>query len=438
MTLLDKDTIDLFARQLANALLEQPETIISNANLLDLHLQDLLRAIGKLCLEFLIARLLASILARFALRGFRIHRCPTVSFCTLLGVITLPSAYLRHPKTKASARPARQLFGICSRGRSLATQRKLSDFGAQNSFERAAASFAEHYGYKIHTSTTRRDTLAVAHNAQRFMGLVIDAQVQVGMPCRDLEAEEAVLHQLDGCLIRTGHLIAAPQPDKPNKKMRQENWREVRMGVVRPMGADSKLYVGAIDSYEHLGRVFQALDKLIGAKEETKVVSVADGATGLKECLDRLFISHQFILDWYHLLKQLGEALESLELGEEQAEEFRQKLVEQLWQGRSEQVAQGLETIGQANSNERLLNFVEYLRRFKDSTNYVEYEEAGYPRGSGEVESSHHIPQHRLKLPGACWRVESINPMLSLRLVRANGWWEHFWDWQLQQRRRAA
>ena len=23
---------------------------------------------------------------------------------------------------------------------------------------------------------------------------------------------------------------------------------------------------------------------------------------------------------------------------------------------------------------------------------------------------------------------ESINPMLSLRILRANGWWEDFWD----------
>ena len=32
-------------------------------------------------------------------------------------------------------------------------------------------------------------------------------------------------------------------------------------------------------------------------------------------------------------------------------------------------------------------------------------------------------PQARLKIPGACWRVESIN----LRLLKANGWWKQYW-----------
>jgi hypothetical protein len=51
-----------------------------------------------------------------------------------------------------------------------------------------------------------------------------------------------------------------------------------------------------------------------------------------------------------------------------------------------------------------------------------------WPIGSGEVESAHrYIPQARLKIPGACWRVESINSMLALRLLKANGWWARYW-----------
>jgi len=43
---------------------------------------------------------------------------------------------------------------------------------------------------------------------------------------------------------------------------------------------------------------------------------------------------------------------------------------------------------------------------------------------SGTLKS---IPQKRLKIPGAGWKEESINPMLSLRIVRADDWWEDFW-----------
>jgi hypothetical protein len=37
--------------------------------------------------------------------------------------------------------------------------------------------------------------------------------------------------------------------------------------------------------------------------------------------------------------------------------------------------------------------------------------------------------QERLKIPGACWHPDTVNPMLALRVIRANGWWEPFWQW---------
>ena len=52
----------------------------------------------------------------------------------------------------------------------------------------------------------------------------------------------------------------------------------------------------------------------------------------------------------------------------------------------------------------------------------------GYPIGSGEIESAHKsVPQKRLKIPGASWNPNSINPMLALRILRADDWWEDFW-----------
>ncbi len=38
-----------------------------------------------------------------------------------------------------------------------------------------------------------------------------------------------------------------------------------------------------------------------------------------------------------------------------------------------------------------------------------------------------YIPQKRLKIPGATWHPDTINPMLALRVVRANDWWDDFW-----------
>lgn len=66
--------------------------------------------------------------------------------------------------------------------------------------------------------------------------------------------------------------------------------------------------------------------------------------------------------------------------------------------------------------------------RFSDAVHYEKFLAQGLPIGSGEVESAHrYIPQKRLKLSGATWHPDTLNPMLALRIIRANGWWNDFW-----------
>ncbi|MDM8557183.1 hypothetical protein QUF75_20885, partial [Desulfococcaceae bacterium HSG7] len=66
--------------------------------------------------------------------------------------------------------------------------------------------------------------------------------------------------------------------------------------------------------------------------------------------------------------------------------------------------------------------------RFDDALNYNRFKEKNYPIGSGEIESAHKsVPQKRLKIPGATWHPDSIDPMPALRILRADDWWEDFW-----------
>ena len=53
----------------------------------------------------------------------------------------------------------------------------------------------------------------------------------------------------------------------------------------------------------------------------------------------------------------------------------------------------------------------------------------GLPVGSGEIESAHrYIIQERLKIAGA-WRTpENARFMLALRVDRADGYWDRYWD----------
>jgi hypothetical protein len=89
---------------------------------------------------------------------------------------------------------------------------------------------------------------------------------------------------------------------------------------------------------------------------------------------------------------------------------------------------------------------VAYFHKRADQIRYVAFRQAGYPIGSGCVESGHNvIIAPRCKRAGMRWAPEHLNPLLVLRTIEANDRWEATWPtvWdQLQtsssQQRQAA
>ena len=104
--------------------------------------------------------------------------------------------------------------------------------------------------------------------------------------------------------------------------------------------------------------------------------------------------------------------------------------MDRLWDNEVEMVLDDLKDLYKETENDRLRRLINHLNRFVDSVDYGRFKKNGWPVGSGEVESAHrYVPQERLKIAGACWHPETVNPMLSLRVVRANNWWDDFWKW---------
>ncbi len=64
-------------------------------------------------------------------------------------------------------RPFSESAQVTCRGHSLLLQRRLTDFGSEKSFARAAEQVKEHYGFEISPSTVRRVTEA---HGQRLHG----------------------------------------------------------------------------------------------------------------------------------------------------------------------------------------------------------------------------------------------------------------------------
>jgi len=350
-----------------------------------------------------------------------------VIFITIFGKLKLLSPYLW--VNAKSSKPLKEEMGITHQGRSEAVKRALSDFGIEDSFSLAAKRFKEHYHFDIGVSAVARSTKQTAMQAMHY----------VEKKTSDSDGEKApldkMLVELDGCEIRTAVLQESenttgttPVYGKP-KRTKRVNWRDVRIGFVRPLDGTPKIFVGKMDSYPEVVEQLYGAAQYIGMTSKTEIVGVCDGGIGLPEALQRQFPTMQFVLDKSHLQDHFYDTAEKMAVPKKDQKKWVSTRVEAIAGGDVEKVLIELKEEYERSQNKRTKRLIGYINRFYDALDYDTFKSKGYPIGSGEIESAHKsIPQKRLKIPGASWHPDSIDPMLSLRILRANDWWEEFWD----------
>jgi hypothetical protein len=332
-----------------------------------------------------------------------------------------------------SARPTHTTLRLTNRGRSPSVERALTDFGAEESFARAAKRFKEHYGWEIGRTTVLRVVEQRAHDAERYVAERLqEASLAYQMPLQMRPGVDEMLVELDGCEIRTGTLVAADTGEKSevrglDKRKRNEEWRDIRVGIARPMTETTRTYVAAMADYDIVTDQLFAAAVDRGLSERTQVVGVADGGNGLREALDAKFAGMRFILDRPHFKTHLYETADAMGLVGDAREEWVAAAVDECEVGKATVVVETLRDF-EGTGDARVHCLANYLDRFSDAVDYENARASGYPTGSGEVESAHrYVPQKRLKIPGACWAPDTINPMLALRVMRENEWWDDFW-----------
>jgi hypothetical protein len=310
--------------------------------------------------------------------------------------------------------------------------------------------------WQLSPSTAARVTKQAGQDAQVYLAQRLQAATD------DIDAAETVRVEVDGCLIRTGTFRAeatSPSPmsigeaalssesagpsmptllpvdtvrDVPRQK--DLEWSEVRVGLARPLDEErpaEKLFVGKVASYPDLMTDLKDAAGLVGLTDTSRVVAVADGANGWREAFERQFAGWdvQFILDTQHLKDHLYEVAEALDVDAGQRKAWIAPWFDRLSAGATDDVMTDLTKLSEQTGEAKIETLLGYLKRFGDAIGYDAFRRAGFPVGSGEIESAHKsLPQQRLKLPGACWHPDSLNPMMALRVVRANGWWDEFWE----------
>ncbi len=160
-----------------------------------------------------------------------------------------------------------------------------------------------------------------------------------------------------------------------------------------------------------------------------KAVVVGDGAVWIDGFAEQYCVQAVRVVDWYHAVEHLW-ALGREAFGEKAAE-WVEGVKEQLWQGEVAQVVEACEAVlsGRSDWSRGAARTAEYFRQRQAQMDYPAFRKAGYPIGSGTVESACKGIGWRCKGRGQRWKASGLQAMLALRSAGMGGEreWEQAW-----------
>jgi hypothetical protein len=311
----------------------------------------------------------------------------------------------------------------------------MTDFGADESFGKAAKKIKEHYGIEVPLSGVRGITQTHGEAILKDEG-----EIELGK-----QGARLVITGMDGSMIP----IVSTKTDKKGRKIRGDKrkhrklgWREARLCMARDPRSVSGHYRATMGDVEQTGWQLVQCVAEAGGGQSTKLHCVADGAPWIvSQVKERFGDRATFLVDFYHVSEHLAAASELL--GESRKHEWLKQQQRRLKANQISEVIKELtklEPIEKAKlatewkrasatkENEPVSSCKRYLENRTDYLDYKTAIKAGLPISSGETESGHRwVIQARLKIAGAWWTLENAERMLRLRAMRASDLWETYW-----------
>lgn len=318
-------------------------------------------------------------------------------------------------------RPFSESAQVSCRGYSLLLQRRLTDFGAEKSFARAAEQVKEHYGLEVSPSTVRRVTEA---HGEHLAGHPEFLQGEAAT-----EAKAQLIVEADGTMIP----IVTMDPTQPvdQRKTRQTGWKEARLAFVQEQGTVHPIFAATTGSAEQIGEQIAHCAARVGWDEHTRIHGLGDGAPWIANQVERIFGAQgQYLVDFYHLCGYLAAASKGCSPDPQGWYKIqKQRFLAGQMEAVLEALAPHIEPACVEDTNAPVRVCDRYLRNRLEQFDYPGALRARLPIGSGRNESAHrYVIQERLKLAGAWWKIDNAEKMLALRVTRVNGNWERYWN----------
>lgn len=369
---------------------------------------------------------LASVVAALPVEGASPKPCPKCGAAiavkarnrvrhvlTIAGELRLARNYHYCERCEHGFYPRDQELNLPETGElSAEMERRVLDFGVNDTFASAAERWSIHYPLSISPNLVRRVVDRVGLRMQQASS--------------ELSLQEAALETPKG-LPRL--LVVAT--DGSMLLTREESWKEAKVAVVARSDASTQAaqnqdfsharYVAVLGGQQEFGDSLSAALAAERADEASKVVWLGDGAkenwTLAKKCCP-LAIQ---VLDLPHAIQNgmvcgkvlLGEVSDLLPIWEKRLRELLYA------PSPDEAIRELMDCVPLAESDEALAaldQIVGYYRANEKRMQYSHFRELDLPIGSGIVESAHrHVLQVRMKRAGQRWSLTRARRMTRLR-----------------------
>lgn len=271
---------------------------------------------------------------------------------------------------------------------------------------------------------------------------------QAGMALQEMEEAEVAELERNPHLGIAGPAVQQVSADGAMVHLVREGWVEVKTLAVgkievTPGGevhAKDVSYFSRLDTAEEFRRLAKGELCRRGTFMAETVCAVVDGAEWLQKFVDWHVPKAVRILDFPHAAEHMNLAAQAVfGPGTAEASEWLGKWRHELRHGDPDRVLVALRDLPTHGSTDGVIaarardEVVAYLEKRRAQINYAEFAAAGYPIGSGMVESANKlVVEARLKGSGMHWARTNVNPMLALRTTVCSGRWRQAWPaiWQ--------
>jgi hypothetical protein len=225
-----------------------------------------------------------------------------------------------------------------------------------------------------------------------------------------------------------------------------KDWQEVRTlaigNVAEPVLEKGELvvhtqdlsYFSRLADHETFARQATVEIHRRGTENAGIVCAVVDGADWEQKFIDLHCVGAVRILDWAHAAGYVAKVAQAVfGSGTADTSQWLGVQLHELKHGDPQKVLGEVRCLRDQGSVEgealrTVAGSLEYLEKRKEQIRYAEFLAAGYPIGSGAVESANKlVVEARLKGAGMHWAREQVNPMVALRTIACSDRWEEAW-----------